>query len=423
MFIGDLQHTIDEKSRLTLPARFRDALGDGVVLARGLDGNVAVYPRETWTVVQARISALDPLSREARELRRFFFSGAAESKVDRQGRILVPAVLTRHAGLERDVVVAGNYDHLELWNRAAWAEHLHADRRERRTCCRTSCRATRADHVPVLADEVRELLAVQPGRDRRRRDVRRRRPRARCSPQDLAGQRQARRDRPRPGGQAVLRPLQGARRGRRALPARRLRDRPHAARANDVKADAILLDLGVSSMQIDRPERGFSYATDAPLDMRMDPSSEPTAAAIVNTWDERELATIFRRYGEERYAAPIARAIVRRRAERPFTRTGELVDVDQARDPDAGALRRGASGEARLPGAAHRRQRRARPARGRAARGARDAAARRPARRDLLPLARGPDREAVPRRRGRRAARARPTSRSACAGRSPSCGC
>jgi MraZ protein len=127
MFIGTYEHTIDEKSRVTLPARFREGMGEGVVLARGLDGNVAVYPRETWTMtVEARISALDPLSREARELRRFFFSGAAESKVDRQGRILVPAVLTRHAGLERDVIVAGNYDHLELWQPAAWEQHLHA---------------------------------------------------------------------------------------------------------------------------------------------------------------------------------------------------------------------------------------------------------------------------------------------------------
>jgi MraZ protein len=127
MFIGTYEHTIDEKSRLTLPARFREALGDGVVLARGLDGNVAVYPRETWKLtVEARISALDPLSREARELRRFFFSGAADADLDRQGRILVPAALTRHAGLERDVVVAGNYDHLELWSPNAWEQHLHA---------------------------------------------------------------------------------------------------------------------------------------------------------------------------------------------------------------------------------------------------------------------------------------------------------
>jgi MraZ protein len=127
MFFGEYEHAIDEKSRLTLPARFREALGDGVVLARGLDGNVAVYPRETWKMtVEARISALDPLSREARELRRFFFSGAADADLDRQGRILVPAALTRHAGLERDVVVAGNYDHLELWSRTAWEQHLHA---------------------------------------------------------------------------------------------------------------------------------------------------------------------------------------------------------------------------------------------------------------------------------------------------------
>ena len=97
--------------------------------------------------------------------------------------------------------------------------------------------------------------------------------------------------------------------------------------ATGVQADAILLDLGVSSMQIDRPERGFSYATDAPLDMRMDPSDPRTAADLVNELPERELATIFHRYGEERYARPIARAIVRRRQERPFSRSGELVET------------------------------------------------------------------------------------------------
>ena len=96
---------------------------------------------------------------------------------------------------------------------------------------------------------------------------------------------------------------------------------------NGVQADAILLDLGVSSMQLDRPERGFSYSVDAPLDMRMDTSQDLTAADIVNEWPERELVTIFRRYGEERYAKQIVRAIVRRRGEQPFERTGELVDT------------------------------------------------------------------------------------------------
>jgi 16S rRNA (cytosine1402-N4)-methyltransferase len=103
--------------------------------------------------------------------------------------------------------------------------------------------------------------------------------------------------------------------------------------ANGIQADAVLLDLGVSSMQIDRAERGFSYATDAPLDMRMDLSAEFSARELVNDWDERELASIFRRYGEERYAKQIARAIVRRRAAAPFTRTGELVDTIKAAIP------------------------------------------------------------------------------------------
>jgi 16S rRNA (cytosine1402-N4)-methyltransferase len=102
---------------------------------------------------------------------------------------------------------------------------------------------------------------------------------------------------------------------------------------NGVQADVILLDLGVSSMQLDRPERGFSYAVDAPLDMRMDPSAAFSARELVNEGDERELADIFKRYGEERYARQIARAIVRRRTKEPFERTGELVDVIKAAIP------------------------------------------------------------------------------------------
>ena len=89
--------------------------------------------------------------------------------------------------------------------------------------------------------------------------------------------------------------------------------------------DGVLMDLGVSSMQLDRAERGFAYAKDAPLDMRMDPSSPLTAADIVNTYTEAELADILHRYGEERFARRIAAQIVRRRARTPFTSTAELV--------------------------------------------------------------------------------------------------
>ena len=96
---------------------------------------------------------------------------------------------------------------------------------------------------------------------------------------------------------------------------------------NGVKADAILLDLGVSSMQLDRPERGFSYREDAPLDMRMDPNAETSARELVNEASEKELTTILRRYGEERYAKQIARAIARRRKEAAFERTADLVET------------------------------------------------------------------------------------------------
>jgi 16S rRNA (cytosine1402-N4)-methyltransferase len=91
--------------------------------------------------------------------------------------------------------------------------------------------------------------------------------------------------------------------------------------------DGMLFDLGVSSMQLDRSERGFSYAKDAPLDMRMDPTSALTAAEIVNSYDEAALTDILRRYGEERFARRIAKHIIRRRARTPFTSTGELVEL------------------------------------------------------------------------------------------------
>lgn len=100
-----------------------------------------------------------------------------------------------------------------------------------------------------------------------------------------------------------------------------------ALHAEGARADLVLLDLGMSSMQVDARARGFSYAFDAPLDMRMDPEQELTAAQVVNTWEERRLARALREYGEERYATQIARALVRRRGAAPLTSTQELVEA------------------------------------------------------------------------------------------------
>jgi 16S rRNA (cytosine1402-N4)-methyltransferase len=97
--------------------------------------------------------------------------------------------------------------------------------------------------------------------------------------------------------------------------------------AAEESVDGVLFDLGVSSMQLDQPERGFAYAQDAPLDMRMDPASPLTAADIVNNYDQAALADILHRYGEERFARRIAAHIVRQRAHTPFTSTAQLVDL------------------------------------------------------------------------------------------------
>jgi MraZ protein len=124
MLLGEHEHTIDDKNRLTLPAKFRRAFVDGVVVTRGMDGCLYAYPRAEWERRAAEIGSLDDLSPDSRVMKRFFFSGAAVDQPDRQGRISVPTALARHAGLKRDVVVAGVYDHVEIWDRGAWEEHL-----------------------------------------------------------------------------------------------------------------------------------------------------------------------------------------------------------------------------------------------------------------------------------------------------------
>jgi 16S rRNA (cytosine1402-N4)-methyltransferase len=188
------------------------------------------------------------------------------------------------------------------------------------------------DHVPVLADEVRRLLAVQPGETVVDATFGAG-GHAALLAADLKGE-----------GRFVaidrdpnVRPYFERFRRRAGVSARLLRGDFAVVldqlAGNGFGADAILLDLGVSSMQLDRPERGFSYAVDAPLDMRMDPSAEVSARELVNEASERELQSIFRRYGEERYARQIAREIGRRRRQAPIERTGELVDAVRAAIP------------------------------------------------------------------------------------------
>lgn len=124
MFLGEHEHTLDEKGRLTLPAKLRDSFPEGLVLTRGMDGCVYAYPKAHWAELASRLSSRGLLSRDDRMIQRHFFSGAAELVPDKQGRVMIPAALAAHAKLDREVVVAGVYDHLEIWDRAAWRAQI-----------------------------------------------------------------------------------------------------------------------------------------------------------------------------------------------------------------------------------------------------------------------------------------------------------
>jgi len=125
MLLGEHEHALDEKNRLTLPAKLRGDFEDGVVVTRGLDGCLYAYPAPAWAQLAERIQTLDPLAEDSRRMRRHFFSGAAHGELDKQGRMVIPAALLEGAGITREVTVAGVFDHLEIWDRAKWRQQLH----------------------------------------------------------------------------------------------------------------------------------------------------------------------------------------------------------------------------------------------------------------------------------------------------------
>ena len=128
MFMGEYNHTIDTKGRLIVPAKFRELLGDEFVITRGLDGCLFVYPKEEWEAIEVKYREVSQFSKDARKFARFFFAGAAACEVDKQGRILLPAVLREFAGIEKEIVLAGVVSHIEIWSKERWqAESSYDD--------------------------------------------------------------------------------------------------------------------------------------------------------------------------------------------------------------------------------------------------------------------------------------------------------
>ncbi len=123
MFIGEYRHAIDEKGRIAVPARFRTQLAESAFISRWIDACLAVFPRDAWDALTAKVAVLPVADASARTFSRFIFSSAFELELDRQGRAVVPAGLREWAGLETEAVVVGARDHVELWAPDRWATY------------------------------------------------------------------------------------------------------------------------------------------------------------------------------------------------------------------------------------------------------------------------------------------------------------
>ena len=123
MFMGEYQHTIDDKGRLIIPARLREGLGDRFVITKGLDNCLFVYPLSGWQEMEQKLRSLPFTRADARAFVRFFFSGATECELDRQGRVLLPGPLREYAALEKEVVIVGVSSRVEIWSRQLWEQY------------------------------------------------------------------------------------------------------------------------------------------------------------------------------------------------------------------------------------------------------------------------------------------------------------
>lgn len=121
MFKGEYNHSVDAKGRVIIPQKFREQLGDSFCITRGLDGNLLIYSNSAWEQVYEKLSTLPLINKESRAFSRYLTSGCTDVEVDKQGRILIPQNLRDHAGIDKDVVILGNGDKVEIWDKALYS--------------------------------------------------------------------------------------------------------------------------------------------------------------------------------------------------------------------------------------------------------------------------------------------------------------
>jgi MraZ protein len=124
MFMGEYHHSIDNKGRMIVPSKFRDDLGELFIITRGLDQCLFGYPLSEWGILEEKLKGLPLTKKDARAFTRFFFSGATESELDKQGRINIPAPLLQYAKLEKECVILGVSNRIEIWSKQIWEDYF-----------------------------------------------------------------------------------------------------------------------------------------------------------------------------------------------------------------------------------------------------------------------------------------------------------
>lgn len=127
MFIGEYNHSVDAKNRISIPSKFRDELGSKFIITKGLDGCLYVYTSDEWKKLEQKLSTLPLTNRDARAFVRFFFSGASEIEIDKQGRALIPQNLKEYAKIKKEIVSIGVSSRIEIWSREKWLEYNESD--------------------------------------------------------------------------------------------------------------------------------------------------------------------------------------------------------------------------------------------------------------------------------------------------------
>lgn len=127
MFIGEYAHALDNKNRIIIPSKFREGLGDKFIVTKGLDGCLYAYTMEDWNVLEEKLKKLPLTSKDARAFVRFFFSGANESEIDKQGRTLIPQNLIEYAEIKKDIVSIGVSNRIEIWSKEKWEEYNNSN--------------------------------------------------------------------------------------------------------------------------------------------------------------------------------------------------------------------------------------------------------------------------------------------------------